>query len=72
MRRLGNPRTEEERAARHELRYPGEPLPPRGTGLGLAGDISADMPSLGNAVIYGVASGVGLAIGYAIFQKLKR
>lgn len=32
-RRYGNPRTDEERAERHASRYPGEPLPERGTGL---------------------------------------
>ncbi len=30
--RYGNPRSEEERAARHEDLYPGTPLPERGTG----------------------------------------
>lgn len=29
-RRYGEPRTDEERAARHEELYPGEPLPERG------------------------------------------
>ncbi|MBW2559544.1 MAG: hypothetical protein JRE40_01690 [Deltaproteobacteria bacterium] len=32
-RRKGEPRTEKERAARHAELYPGEELPPRGTGL---------------------------------------
>ena len=34
-RRLGHPRTEAERRARHSRLHPGTPLPPRGTGLGL-------------------------------------
>ena len=32
-RRLGHPRTEAERRARHSRLHPGTPLPPRGTGL---------------------------------------
>ena len=32
-RRIGRPRTEAERKARHKKLYPGERLPPRGTGL---------------------------------------
>jgi len=31
-RKYGHPRTEEERAVRHARFYPGQPLPPRGTG----------------------------------------
>lgn len=31
-REFGVPRTEAERATRHEALYPGEPLPPRGSG----------------------------------------
>jgi len=30
---MGTPKTEEERRRRHEALYPGEKLPPRGTGL---------------------------------------
>jgi len=34
MRRSGFPRTEEERESRHQERFPGDPLPERGTGQG--------------------------------------
>jgi hypothetical protein len=32
-RRFGRPRTDEERRIMHAIFYPGEKLPPRGTGL---------------------------------------
>lgn len=42
--RYGRPLTDEERAERHAQRYPGEELPPRGTGLQRRGVPNASLP----------------------------
>ena len=58
-RRRGDPRPEEERATRHEERYPGEPLPPRGTGLDRVGQVSTGS---GGLFLLGIVGGLGLLL----------
>lgn len=64
-RRYGHPRTEEERAQRHAERYPGEPLPPRGTGLAGIGQSSCS----GLKVLGVVAT--ALLVGWIVIKGSK-
>jgi hypothetical protein len=50
-RRLGTPRSDEERRIRHSILYPGEKLPPRGTGLGRRSSAGLKNSSLITAVL---------------------
>ena len=63
---FGVPRTEQERAERHSWRFPGTPLPPRGTGIRLeTGEV---LSKFGNALL----AGIGLAIGLVIVSSIKK
>ena len=61
-RRRGDPRSEAERAERHEQQYPGETLPPRGTGLDRVGSVGAVAPSSGILFMLGLLGGFGALI----------
>lgn len=50
----GIPRSEEERAARHEELYPGTPLPPRGTGLSGEGPSGGQIAAIAGLAVFGL------------------
>lgn len=60
----GIPRTEAERQARHETLYPGTPLPPRGTGLGISQGAT-------DVILKAFITGIGIAAGFALFKFAK-
>lgn len=61
----GVPRSEEEREERHQQLYPGEPLPPRGSGLSGIGQTTTT--NYAPAVISGLfALGAALILAMAI------
>jgi len=62
-RRFGNPKTDEERASRHQGLYGTADLPPRGTGLSIDGTSS----SIVSPVIVGI---VGIGIGLVLLAYL--
>ena len=62
----GIPRTNQERAERHESLYPGTPLPERGTGLGISHEYAPVTPTVWGAIL----AGLGLGVGFAIINKM--
>ena len=72
---FGNPKTEDERAERHEQRYGSRDLPPRGTGRGAGfnpiGALSSIIPAETMAK-YGVVIGaIAGAVGaYLLMKKM--
>jgi len=62
----GIPRTEAERQSRHETLYPGTPLPPRGTGLGISQDVG-----VADILVKAFLTGIGIAAGWALFAAIK-
>lgn len=80
-RRLGKPRTEEERRKRHKQLHPGEKLPPRGTGLDYgAGVVAGRLAERGVRGLFGAARrhprivrGTGLVgVGYLTAKELEK
>lgn len=74
-RRFGVPKTEEERAEWHEALYPGDPLPPRGTGLNrspISQEIFETAPPAVNMLLAGIVTGLGIAIGYGLYQAIAK
>jgi hypothetical protein len=69
-RRLGQPRTEAERAARHYEQYGTTEVPPRGTGLGLQAP-KLELPEWVLPVVLGFGA-AALAIGVAYYVVKKR
>jgi hypothetical protein len=63
----GIPRSEEERQKRHEMLYPGTPLPPRG--YGLSASIATDTEECSTATNFEASLGaefIGVALGFLI------
>ena len=71
QRRKGVPRTEAQRAWRHETFFP-TPLPERGTGLrrSLNSQIQEGVPAPVVTAGRALLTGLGIAAGFAIFRKL--
>lgn len=69
QRRYGQPRTDEERAARHGSSN----LPPRGTGLGIGNLIAMANPLKNVKPHYVIIAGAvaGAIIAYVVMNKLK-
>jgi len=62
----GIPRSNQERAERHESLYPGTPLPERGTGL--SQEYAPVAPTLWGALL----AGMGIATGFVIINKIAK
>lgn len=65
--RYGNPRTDWERAQRHEMLYPGSQLPPRGTGR-----ISAVDKDIATGALVGSLAAMTLILVLVGIERSKR
>jgi len=65
----GLPRSNQERAARHESLFPGTPLPPRGTGLGISQEYAPIMPTIWKSLLGGLGIGTGILIVNKLIKK---